>query len=152
MKTTWLKRLSDERGVTALEFAVVFPFFLMILLFLIEFARQQIVMTLVERTAVQATVYARMAEDRSTLGDEIRDLFDVLPSWIYDNNPSNLTIEAVYGDNLTEVMSSPLEGYGSKGQTVCLRISTTAGIIGWLPENMSPRSARTIESCFTNAH
>ena len=147
----WLKKIQEDRGVTALEFAIVFPFFVFLLFFLIEYARQQIIMTWVERIAVHATFIARGTEDPSTLTDEsIRGLFDQIPAWMYkDNDSDNLKINVVCGDNLEQVIKAPASGFGKKGQTVCLRVSLTSGMITWLATDKSPIT-RTIETCYVN--
>lgn len=158
MKSRWLKKIADERGIAALEFAIVFPFFLTMILFLFEFAYQQVLMNLVERYAMQATVIARTAEDPSQVKTTIENLFKKnIPKWMYSGNASGEPdIVAIYGDTLEETMKSPKLGYGDsatkgKGQTVCLSVSVKNGsFFGWLPEKISPRNSRTIVNCYVN--
>ena len=165
MKTAWLHKISDSKGIAALEFAIVFPFFLIMMLFLLEFAYQQVFITLVERWAVQATVVARTAEDPSKVTEaSMRNLLTArLPKWMYAGNASKkVDLQAFYGDTLEETIqfSGERRGFGNpeikgKGQTVCMIISVKTGFIlgsvtAWLEDIMSPRIHRSIVNCYVN--
>ena len=157
MKSKWLEDIVEERGVAALEFAVVFPFFWIMILFMFEFAYQQVLMNLVERYAMQATVVARTAEDPSQVPTIIENLFkDNIPKWMYSGSESGEPdIVANYGDTLEEAMNSPTSGFGGKGQTVCLRISVRNGsLFGWdkllSAFGAVPRNSREIFNCYVN--
>ena len=157
MKSKWHKKIADEGGIAALEFAIVFPFFLTMILFLFEFAYQQILMNLVERYAMQATIIARTAKDPSKVKNTIESLLaQKIPKWMYSGKGSKPEIVATYGDTLQEVMLSPNSGFGDTtkkgvGQTVCLKIGVKSGVFfGWLPKSIAPVNERTIVNCYVN--
>jgi len=167
VKMKWVQKLLDDKGVTALEFAIVFPFFLMMLFFLFEFAYQQIYMNLVERWAMQATLIARTAEVPSNVTEAyMRDwLTKRIPKVLYAGNSSKkVDLQAYYGDTLEEAiqLSEERRGFGNpdpdiqgKGQTVCLRISVKTGLVlgsltSWFEDTLSARMSRTIVNCYVN--
>ena len=149
----------DDSGVTALEFAVVFPLFLFTFFFLFKFSLLMILMNRIDRVAIQASYVARSADNPSavTVGDIETMLADSIPDWIYvGSGTKKAEVEVRCGDNLQIVKnatpsSDASAGMGSSGQTVCLKVSVHTEILGFIPvEYASPTISRSIVNCYVN--
>ena len=121
----WLAKIREERGVAAVEAAIVLPIFLMFFFYLVNYACVLLVTNLVDRYAVAACYIARTASDRTAIQSVLESkLESSVPRWL---RTGGYSIQAWSGDTLNDIppISGSPNGFGTDKQTVRLKISVT---------------------------
>lgn len=141
MRGEWRARLAachamlrDDRGVTAIEFAIAAPLVLFMILGTIELGIDMIIDARVEYAAQAAARYGMTTTEPSTgvRADAAKAIvMNVLGSWTNLPNTSVSIVETAYGSYGDVGSTNSVSGLGGLGNVVVYKISlTTPGISG----------------------
>jgi hypothetical protein len=115
-----------QRGVITVEFALLAPLLLLLVLCCLEMGRMALVRVMLERSIYDISFELRLARGEN-FDDIVTRNLEANSHFLYD--PADISVSATHARTLSAFNSEPQDGAGGAGDIVKLELSAELGVL-----------------------